>query len=210
MTFLSQAPPSLVADPTIPASATQTDFELAVSAGRGNMSAFEKLYQRHHRRVYSICLKMMRNHAEAEDLTQDVFIQLHRKVVSFKGKSAFTTWLHSLTVNQVRMYYRKRRVKLEKTTDDGTLPDRITTGSANPDRMQITDKLALDDAINQLPDGYRNVFVLHDVEGFDHYEVSRILGCSIGTSKSQLHKARIKLRKLIQLQANPRIAWYQA
>ena len=181
------------------------DFDLTQAAANGDMVAFEEIYQRHHRRVYSICLRMLQNAYEAEDLTQDVFIQLYRKVGSFRGDSAFTTWLHRLTVNQVLMHFRKRNVKFEKTTEEGETPDQIVAGTANPNKMPIVDKIALENAIDQLPQGYKNVFVLHDVEGFEHEEVARILGCSVGTSKSQLHKARLKLRKLLKKKANPRL-----
>ena len=188
---------------------TATDFELTQAAAKGDMSAFEEIYQRHHRRVYSICLRMLQNAYEAEDLTQDVFIQLYRKVGSFRGDSAFTTWLHRMTVNQVLMHFRKRNVKYEKTTEEGDTPDQVVAGTADPEKMPIVDKIALENAIDQLPMGYKNVFVLHDVEGFEHEEVARILGCSVGTSKSQLHKARLKLRKLLKKKANPRLvgAW---
>ncbi|MGD9562838.1 MAG: RNA polymerase sigma factor [Pyrinomonadaceae bacterium] len=181
------------------------DFDLTQAASKGDMAAFEEIYQRHHRRVYSICLRMLQNAYEAEDLTQDVFIQLYRKVGSFRGDSAFTTWLHRLTVNQVLMHFRKRNVKFEKVTEEGETPDQIVTGTADPERMRIVDKIALESAIDQLPEGYKNVFVLHDVEGFEHEEVAKILGCSVGTSKSQLHKARLKLRKLLKKKANPRL-----
>ena len=182
-----------------------TDLQLTKVAANGDMAAFEEIYKRHHRRVYSICLRMLQNASEAEDLTQDVFIQLYRKIGSFRGDSAFTTWLHRMTVNQVLMHFRKRTVKYEKVTDEGETPDQVVTGSVNPQRMQIVDKIALENAITQLPDGYKNVFVLHDVEGFEHEEVARILGCSVGTSKSQLHKARLKLQKLLKKKANPRL-----
>ena len=181
------------------------DFELTQAAANGNMTAFEEVYNRHHRRVYSICLRMLQNATEAEDLTQDVFIQLHRKIGSFRGDSAFTTWLHRLTVNQVLMHFRKRNVKFEKTTEEGETPIQIVSGTANPLKMPVVDKIAIEHAIEQLPTGYRNVFVLHDVEGYEHEEVARILGCSVGTSKSQLHKARLKLRKLLQKKAPPRL-----
>ncbi|MGD9588394.1 MAG: RNA polymerase sigma factor [Pyrinomonadaceae bacterium] len=181
------------------------DFDLTQAASKGDMAAFEELYQRHHRRVYSICLRMLQNPYEAEDLTQDVFIQLYRKVGSFRGDSAFTTWLHRMTVNQVLMHFRKRNVKFEKVTEEGDTPDQIVAGTADPERMPIVDKIALENAIEELPDGYKNVFLLHDVEGFEHEEVARILGCSVGTSKSQLHKARLKLRKLLKKKANPRL-----
>lgn len=193
------------------AGASTTDFtklkdvELTKLAGNGDMSAFEEIYNRHHRRVYSICLRMLQRTSEAEDLTQDVFIQLYRKIGSFRGDSAFTTWLHRMTVNQVLMHFRKRTVKYEKTTEDGDTPDQVVPGTGNVFKMQVVDKLALDSAIAQLPPGYKNVFVLHDVEGFEHEEVARILGCSIGTSKSQLHKARLKLQKLLKKKANPRL-----
>ena len=185
------------------------DFELTKLAADGNMPAFEEVYNRHHRRVYSICLRMLQNATEAEDLTQDVFIQLHRKIGSFRGDSAFTTWLHRMTVNQVLMHFRKRNVKFEKTTEEGETPVQIVGGTENPLKMPIVDKIAIENAIAELPNGYRNVFVLHDVEGYEHEEVARILGCSVGTSKSQLHKARLKLRKLLQKKANPRLlgAW---
>ena len=182
-----------------------TDFALAQSATKGNMAAFEELYNRHHRRVYSLCLRMLQNTAEAEDLTQEVFIQLYRKIGSFRGDSAFTTWLHRMTVNQVLMHFRKRTVKFEKTTEEGETPVQIVIGTENQSRMPIVDKIALESAIAQLPNGYKNVFVLHDVEGYEHEEVARILGCSVGTSKSQLHKARLKMRKLLQKKSNPRL-----
>ena len=184
---------------------TAADFDLTRAAAKGDMAAFEEIYTRHHRRVYSICLRMLQSTSEAEDLTQDVFIQLYRKVGSFRGDSAFTTWLHRMTVNQVLMHFRKRTVKFEKTTEEGETPVQIVNGTSNPFKMPIVDKIALDNAIDQLPPGYKNVFVLHDVEGFEHEEVARILGCSVGTSKSQLHKARLKLQKLLKKKANPRM-----
>ena len=185
------------------------DIRLAKRAAEGDMGAFEDLYQRHHRRVYSICLRMLQSPSEAEDLTQDVFIQLYRKIGSFRGDSAFTTWLHRMAVNQVLMHFRKRTVKFEKTTEEGETPVQVVSGSDNPRKMQIVDRIALENAIDQLPDGYKKVFVLHDIEGYEHEEVARLLGCSVGTSKSQLHKARLKLRKLLGKKANPRLvgAW---
>ena len=186
---------------------SSSDFTLAQSATKGNMFAFEELYNRHHRRVYSLCLRMLQNTHEAEDLTQEVFIQLYRKIGSFRGDSAFTTWLHRMTVNQVLMHFRKRTVKFEKTTEEGETPIQIVNGTENQAKMPIVDKIAIDSAIALLPDGYKKVFVLHDVEGYEHEEVARILGCSVGTSKSQLHKARLKMRKLLQKKTNPRLVW---
>ncbi len=168
------------------------------------MLAFQELYERHNRRVYSLCLRMMSNTAEAEDLTQEVFIQLFRKIGSFRGESAFTTWLHRLTVNQVLMHFRKRGVRLEQTTDDGDVPIQIVKGTENPNRMPVVDRIALDKAIAQLPPGYRTVFTLHDIEGHEHEEISRMMKISVGTSKSQLHKARMKLRGLLRQQNAPK------
>ncbi len=186
-----------------------TDYGLAQRATNGDMQAFEELYQRHHRRVYSLCLRMTQNVQEAEDLTQEAFIQLYRKIGSFRGDSAFTTWLHRLTVNQVLMHFRKRSVKMEKTTEEGETPVQVVHGTANPNAMPVVDRIALDNAIAQLPPGYRSVFILHDIEGHEHEEVARMLGCSVGTSKSQLHKARMKLRRLLSQQNPPQNAALQ-
>ena len=179
----------------------QSDASVTQALAGEQMSGFEELYSRHYRRVYSICLRMTGNVAEAEDLTQEVFIQLHRKLDSFRGESQFTTWLHRLTVNQVLMHFRKRSVRSELTTDDGEMPDSVDPDTINPEAMPIVDRIGLENAIAQLPTGYRTVFVLHDVEGYEHEEIARILGCSAGTSKSQLHKARMKLRRLLQHRA---------
>jgi RNA polymerase sigma-70 factor, ECF subfamily len=186
-----------------PAAETQTfeqdapDIQLCRLAAAGNLAAFETIYQRYHRRTYSLCLRMTSSQTEAEDLTQEAFIQLFRKIGSFRGDSAFSTWLHRLTVNQVLMHFRRRSVKNERTSDDGEIPEQTVHGTANPNKMPVVDRIALKNAIAELPNGYRNVFVLHDVEGFEHEEVARIMGISVGTSKSQLHKARLKLRTLL-------------
>jgi len=174
-----------------------TDLELCRMASEGSLPAFEVLYERYHRRTYSLCLRMTGNQTEAEDLTQEAFIQLFRKVGSFRGDSAFSTWLHRLTVNQVLMHFRRRSVKNEKTSEDGEVPEQIVHGTANPNKMPVVDRIALKNAIAELPNGYRRVFVLHDIEGFEHEEVARMMGISVGTSKSQLHKARLKLRGLL-------------
>jgi RNA polymerase sigma-70 factor (ECF subfamily) len=180
-----------------------SDYALAQKAAGGDMEAFEALYERHNRRVYSLCLRMTQNASEAEDLAQEVFIQLFRKIGSFRGESAFTTWLHRMTVNQVLMHFRKRSVKLEQTTEEGETPVQVVKGTENPNNMPVVDRIALDKAIEQLPPGYRTVFTLHDIEGHEHEEIARMLGCSVGTSKSQLHKARMKLRTLLRQQNEP-------
>ncbi len=173
------------------------DFELTQLAASGDLGAFEMLYKKYHRRTYSLCLRMTNNVPEAEDLTQEAFIQLFRKVGSFRGESAFTTWFHRLTVNQVLMHFRKRSVKNEKTTEDGETPEHLIPRPKGKANLPILNRLDLTKAIGQLPPGYKAVFVLHDVEGYEHSEVAEMLGVSVGTSKSQLHKARLKLRGLL-------------
>ncbi len=178
-----------------------SDYELAQKSSGGDMSAFEDLYRRHFRRVYSLALRMTGKPEEAEDLTQETFTHLYKKIGSFRGESAFTTWLHRMTVNQVLMHFRKRKSRPEFTMDEDQTPIQIVQGTENQNRMPIVDKIILENAISKLPPGYRNVFVLHDVEGHEHGEVAKMLGISEGTSKSQLHKARLKLRGLIRQQA---------
>jgi RNA polymerase sigma-70 factor (ECF subfamily) len=180
-----------------------SDYNLTRRAAEGDSRAFEELYERHSRRVYSLCLRMTQNPTEAEDLSQDVFVQLFRKVGMFRGESQFTTWLHRMTVNQVLMHFRRRGVKLEHTSEDGELPPQTVAGTEDARRMPVVDRIALDRALSQLPPGYRTVFVLHDVEGYEHEEIARLLGCAPGTSKSQLHKARLSLRKMLKRQARP-------
>lgn len=174
-----------------------SDMELARAAAAGDSAAFEKLYEEHHRRVYSLCLRMLGNGSQAEDLTQEVFLQLYKKIGSFRGDSAFTTWLHRMTVNQVLMHLRRRGVKLEHTSGEGDFTNVVETPLQSTRRISMVDKLALEKAISELPPGYRTVFVLHDVEGYEHGEIATLLDVSIGTSKSQLHKARMRLRQLL-------------
>ena len=178
-------------------------LEVEQNAQSHQAQSFDEVFRLHHRRVYSICLRMTGNPAEAEDLTQDVFVLVFRKLASFRGESAFTTWLHRLTVNQVLMHFRKSHVRKERLTEDGEMPSGITFDRDRINRSPVLDRLALDEAIVQLPHGYRLVFVLHDVEGLGHSEIALVLGCSIGTSKSQLHRARIRMRFLLKQRALP-------
>lgn len=196
---LLQAPASQILPSQVNAEVdpSATDHALCQLAAGGSLAAFEIIYQRYHRRTYSLTMRMTSNASEAEDLTQEVFIQLFRKAGSFRGDSAFSTWLHRLTVNQVLMHFRRRSVKNEKVSDDGEMPEQTVHGTSNPNKMPVVDRIALKKAIAELPNGYRNVFVLHDVEGYEHEEVARMMGISVGTSKSQLHKARLKLRGLL-------------
>jgi RNA polymerase sigma-70 factor (ECF subfamily) len=188
---------ALIMSVTAERSTAASDLELARSAAAGDTAAFEKLYEQHHRRVYSLCLRMLEGPGQAEDLTQEVFLQVFRKLGSFRGDSAFTTWLHRLTVNQVLMHFRKRGVKLEHTSEEGDFTNVVETPLQSTRRISMVDRLALDKAVAELPPGYRTVFVLHDVEGYEHEEISGMLHVSVGTSKSQLHKARMRLRELL-------------
>jgi len=172
-------------------------------AQQGDAAAFERLYRLHNRRVYSLCLRMVGNTAEAEDLTQEAFLQLFRKIATFRGESAFSTWLHRLAVNVVLMRLRKKSAA-ETSLEEVTEPDEESGGPrrdfGGPD-LQLTgsiDRVNLQRAVEQLPPGYKAVFVLHDVQGFEHNEIAEIMSCSIGNSKSQLHKARMRLRELLQ------------
>jgi RNA polymerase sigma-70 factor (ECF subfamily) len=162
-----------------------------------DQKTFHELYQKYHERVYSICLRMTQNASESEDLTQDVFIRLFRTIGSFRGESAFTTWLHRLTVNLVLMHFRKRKRRPDQISEKEQLPAYIVTGIEDPKRMGIVDRILLSEGIARLPAGYREAIILHDIQGLEHREIAERRGRSIGTSKSQLHKARVMLRGLI-------------
>jgi RNA polymerase sigma-70 factor, ECF subfamily len=157
---------------------------------------FHQLYESHHRRVYSICLRMTQDISDAEDLTHEVFVQLFRTIGSFRGEAAFSTWLHRLTVNHVLMHFRKnkRRLQSEQLTDSLETVARLAVGSK---RTSIVDRILLSEVIAKLPEGYREAIILHEIHGFDHKEIARRKGRTEGTSKSQLYKARVTLRALI-------------
>lgn len=176
----------------------ESDYALARAAAHGAMAGIGDLYVRHNRRVYSLCLRMTGNAAEAEELTQEVFVQLLRKIDSFRGDSLFTTWLYRVTVNQVLMHFRRMRCQTEIHGDvEMAISKSKRCGqSVGP---PVVDRLALKAALSHLPSGCREVFLLFDIEGYRHEEIAKILGCSVGNSKSQLHKARKKLKRLLTL-----------
>jgi RNA polymerase sigma-70 factor (ECF subfamily) len=172
-------------------------------AQQGNAAAFERLYRRYSGRVFAVCLRIVNNDGEAEDLTQEVFLQLFRKIHTFRGEAKFSTWLHRLSTNLVLMRLRKKRhpeVSLDAALESEQEDSRpaIELGAPDPQLTGAVDRMNLNKAIDQLPDGYREMFILHDVEGYEHHEIARILGCSAGNSKSQLYKARVRLRDLLQ------------
>ncbi len=180
-----------------------TEAQVIRLAQRGDAAAFECIYRLHSRRVYALCLRMVGNTTEAEDLTQEAFLQLFRKIHTFRGESAFSTWLHRLSVNIVLMRLRKKslaQTSLEEIIEPDEEMDgpRMEFGAPDPLLTGSIDRINLQRAIDQLPLGYKAAFVLHDIEGYEHHEVAEIMGCSAGNSKSQLHKARMRLRELLQ------------
>jgi RNA polymerase sigma-70 factor, ECF subfamily len=181
--------------------AGMTEAEVIAKAQAGNVECFEAPYARHKQRVFFLCLQMTGNYAQAEDLTQEIFLQLYRKIASFRGESAFSTWLHRLSVNRVLMNFRKKclaEVSLEQVLE--SLEDYRPTkdiGVRDNFLQGAIDRITLEQSLRWLPHGYRTTLVLHDIEGYQHSEIARILGCSIGNSKSQLHRARMKLRTLL-------------
>ena len=177
------------------------EAEAIERAKQGDAEAFEILYDLHRRRVYSLCLRMTANTAEAEDLTQEAFLQLFRKIGTFRGESAFSTWLHRMAVNVVLMRLRKKGlplVPLEDTVETEEEGPKKELGAPDAVLAGSVDRMELQRAVEALPPGYRSIFVLHDVEGYEHNEIASLVGCSIGNSKSQLHKARMKLRELLK------------
>ncbi len=171
-------------------------------AQAGDAEAFGILFQKHKTRVYALCLRMTRNSAEAEDLTQEAFLHVFRKIAAFRADSALSTWLYRVTVNTVLMHFRKKSlstVSVDKPNGNEQ------NGSATPREFPSTDvrlagcvdRVALNRALAELPNGYRRIFLLHEVGGYEHREIAQFLGCSVGNSKSQLHKARQRIRELL-------------
>lgn len=196
---------ALLARPRPSEAVAWTEAEAIRRSQAGDSAAFDFLYQLHGRRVYALCLRMVNNPADAEDLMQEAFLQLFRKIGTFRGESAFSTWLHRMTVNVVLMRLRKKSLptdSLEETLDpeqENNSPKR-DVGAPDLRLSGAVDRVNLERSIEQLPPGYRTVFVLHDVQGYEHNEIADIMGCSVGNSKSQLHKARTRLRELLQEQ----------
>ena len=198
------SPPTPSSPPFTRAVSTNSmEDETLARAQAGDHQAFAQLYSLHKRRIYSLCLRMVGNLAEAEDLTQEAFLQLHRRIATFRGDSAFSTWLHRLTINVVLMHLRKKGLAVV-SLDEAMEPapeERAGRSFGAPDLALsgAIDRMALERAIDALPAGYRLIFVLHDIEGYEHNEIASMLDCSVGNSKSQLHKARLKLRDALRI-----------
>ena len=186
-----------------------SDYDLTQAIGRGVVSKIGDLYERHRPLVYSICLRMTRNMSEAEDLTQEIFIELLSKVGSFRGESQFTSWLYRFTTNHVLMYFRRltrRKERFPYIEDEFDITRRLAV-SFGP---QWLDRIALEAAVGKLSSGSRSVFLKFDFEGYNHEEIAALFGCSVGNSKSQLHKARRRLRKLLAPKMHKRHKIYLA
>jgi RNA polymerase sigma-70 factor, ECF subfamily len=177
-----------------------SDLDLVKRAQEGDADAFASLFHAHKAKVYSVCLRMTNNTAEAEDLTQDAFLQVFRKLATFRGDSALSTWLYRIAVNTVLMHFRKkalRQVSLDEPYSQDAKVVRREYGSRDDRLTGCVDRIALARAIKELPDGYRTIFLLHEVEGYEHQEIAELLDCSVGNSKSQLHKAKLRIRELL-------------
>lgn len=176
-------------------------MEFVERAKKGDEAAVEHLYHLHSRKIYSLCLRMTSNQAEAEDLTQEVFLRAFRKLHTFRGDSAFSTWLYRLGTNVVLMRLRKKarpEVSLEEQTRPNGSVAAALRAAAGPDATEtLVDRMTLRLALEALPEGFRKVVVLHDFEGYCHHEIAELTGRSIGNSKSQLHKAHRRLRELL-------------
>src|SRR5215467_14633949 len=178
----------------------QSDLDLVQRAQKGDADAFASLFYAHKPRIHSVCLRMTNNTAEAEDLTQDAFLQVFRKLATFRGDSALSTWLYRIAVNTVLMHFRKkalRQVSLDEPYSQDAKVVRREYGSRDDRLVGCVDRIALARAIKELPDGYRTIFLLHEVEGYEHQEIAELLDCSVGNSKSQLHKAKLRIRELL-------------
>ncbi len=176
---------------------SQPDTELARRAAEGDEAAFEEIHRRYRRPVYALALRMTRNAADAEDLTQESFLNVLRNVGSFRGEAAFSSWLYRLTVNIVRMHFRRRGSRPEDLSDDGEMCERKLGLARRAGPPAVFDRIAIEKAVRALPPVYRATFVLHDVAGYEHAEIARLRGCTTGNSKAQLHRARASLRALL-------------
>jgi RNA polymerase sigma-70 factor (ECF subfamily) len=175
--------------------ATVEPGDLIARCQEGDVEAFELLYRQHAARLYTLACRMAGSPEDGEDLLQEIFLQAHRKLGSFKGDSAIGTWLYRLALNHCLDYVRSRQAKMSKVTE--TL-DAEASFQPTARRETPIARMDLERAVARLPEGCREAFVLHDVEGFDHKEVGRLLGIAEGTSKSQVFKARMKLRSMLR------------
>ena len=197
----------------VPQAGEMAESEMIHRAKRRDAAAFESLYRLHSRRIYALCLRMLGNISEAEDLTQEAFLQLFRKIHLFRGESAFSTWLHRMAVNLVLMRLRRKappQVSLEGAMEisDASAQSFREIGRDDLSLDASIDRVCLERAVAQLPACYRLVFELHDVQGYKHTEIAEMMDCSVGTSKAQLHRAHKKLRVLLREKINSSSGWF--
>ena len=174
------------------------DLDLATRCHQGDVGAFEQLYREQSGRLYNLAYRMSGTAADAEDLVQEMFLLAHRKIGSFKGESSLGTWLYRLGANLCMDFLRSRRHRQGQATE--SLDDDYDRGArlaAAPTTEMTVTRVALERAVAELPESYRAAFVLHDVEGFGHGEIGEMLGIAEGTSKSLVHKARLRLRRCL-------------
>lgn len=188
-----------------------SEYALIQQVKSGDFSKFEILYRSYKRRIFSLCLRMTDDFSLAEDFTQEAFITAFRRIDTFRGDSAFATWLHRIAVNIVLMHVRQQKSRgVMASLDEPASDEDLTMGErlGREDRRLASslDRVALEMAINHLAPGYRIVLVLHDIEGYEHSEIAELMGCSVGNTKSQLHKARLRLRELLNQAAEERPA----
>ena len=175
----------------------QDELGLVERCRRGDLGAFEELYRAHAGRLYSVALRLLGNPADAEDLLQEIFLAAHRKLDTFRGESAVGTWLYRLATNLCLDHLRSRAGRSRQVTDSLEGEREVFDTATSTLAEQTVTKMDLERALARLPEGCRAAFVLHDVEGLEHREVAEILGVAEGTSKSQVHKARLKLRAML-------------
>jgi RNA polymerase sigma-70 factor (ECF subfamily) len=190
-----------VASQTAPGTARAEELALVERCRQGDLAAFESIYRTHAGRLYSVACRLLGNPADAEDMLQDIFLAAHRKLDTFRGDSALGTWLYRLAMNLCLDYLRSRAARTGRLT--GALEDEpglSDTGSRRLAEQAVT-RMDLERALAQLPEGCRTAFVLHDIEGLEHREIAEVLGVAEGTSKSQVHKARLRLRALLGSEA---------
>jgi RNA polymerase sigma-70 factor (ECF subfamily) len=175
----------------------EADLDVARRCREGDPAAFEAMYRAHAGRLFGLVSRMLGSAPEAEDVLQEVFVSAHQKMGSFRGESRLGTWLYRIAVNHCLDHLRSRRTRMERATESLDKEEAYEPAAVEPVVPTAISRIDLERAIAQLPEGCRAAFVLHDVEGLDHREVAKTLGISEGTSKSQVHKARHRLRRLL-------------
>ncbi len=192
-----------MSNPVLQKAKPEDDNAIVRRACAGDVEAFGVLYRKYRNRIHALCLRMVKDPFIAEDVLQESFLCAFRRINTFRGDSLFSTWLHRIAVNAVLMYFRRckttptENVDAELAYDEGEPLEGERFHAEDRRLTHAVERIELEHAINSLPPGYRIMFVLHDIEGFEHSEIAAILGCTPGNTKSQLFKARRRLRELL-------------